>query len=124
MKSVLSESRRFLGSHHEEKHLRGQALLFATEIKKQKARLTPYCQLSELFPAKLASIGHATYNNLIDSLLQGNVNPLANALVNQEKIEAQHQIDPQFPHSSTHFIAAALDDGGTGNSKIRCNSGI
>ncbi|WP_131777830.1 AHH domain-containing protein [Legionella fairfieldensis] len=40
------------------------------------------------------------------------MNPLANALMNQEKIEAQNQINPQFPHSATHFIATALDDGG------------
>ena len=67
-------------------------------------------QMMELFSSHLSSLGSSAYGQLIDSFMNGNVNPLADALSNHEKIKAQQDIKKQFSTSSITDIALALDD--------------
>ena len=69
-------------------------------------------QMMELYSSELSCLGSSAYGKLIDSFMQGNINSLADALVNYEKTKAQHEINKQFPTSSARDIAQALDDGG------------
>ena len=75
-------------------------------------------QLRDIFSARLsASLGSAAFDQLIDSFLQGDIYPLADALMNQEKIQAQQTISKQFPNRSITDIALAIDDAGQAAAK-------
>lgn len=60
----------------------------------------------------LSSLGANAYERLINSFMQGNINPLADALMNHEKILSQQQVSKQFPGCLIRDIALALDDSG------------
>ena len=55
--------------------------------------------------SSLSSVGQ-----LVDSFLDGNVNPLADALANNDKTKAHQEIKKQFPNGSINDIALALDN--------------
>lgn len=78
-----------------------------SEAKKTSCR----SQLTEIFSSHL-SLGSTVFSGLIEAFLLGNINPLAEALILQEKSKAQAEIKKQFPESSTIDIALAIDDGG------------
>ena len=75
-------------------------------------------QLRDIYSARLsASLGSAAFDQLIDSFLQGGIYPLADALMNQEKIQAQQEISKRFPNRSIRDIALAIDDAGQAAAK-------
>ena len=75
-------------------------------------------QIYNIFSPRLsAPLGASSYGKLIDSFMQGNINPLSEALINYEKTKAQEDMNKQFPYSSTKNIALALDDYGDATAK-------
>lgn len=67
-------------------------------------------QMVELFSSSLLPLGAQTYNRLIDAFMNEDCTPLADALLNQERAQAQQEIKKQFLSMSLNDIGLALDD--------------
>ena len=66
-------------------------------------------QMMGLFSSQV-SLHSSSCGRLIDDFMQGDINPLADALCAHEKTNAQREISKQFPNSTISDIASALDN--------------
>lgn len=82
----------------------------ANELSREKREA---CQrsLKENFSSRVSS---SNIDALIETFLNGNIAPLADALTSSEKLEAHKAVrDSQFPNISLSEVGAALDDNGS-----------
>ena len=82
-------------------------------------------ELSNIFSSRLSpSLGTKAYNLLVDAFMNGNIQPLADALVNHDKTQAQNTAQQQFPHSSMSKITLALNESDEGCYLAAANVGV